>query len=183
MGQVRLGSLRAFGKELARRGTLKSWTCREVLEQHVSTRRSGGIRLISRPKGPFRTKNTTTIVKIVNYYAVVFLLRPPPKFTTPWRGKNVSISQENGVRNKVGRDSKSPRRTKNTTRSKFTTRSTLSTAGGGPLGPPKNTEFGPRKPCVRCAAVRIVRLAFVGAYSFYVELRNGPRELSAFAEY
>ena len=29
------------------------------------------------PKGPFRTKNTTTIVKIVNYYAVVFLLRPP----------------------------------------------------------------------------------------------------------
>ena len=28
------------------------------------------------PKGPFRTKNTTTIVKIVNYYAVVFLLRP-----------------------------------------------------------------------------------------------------------
>ena len=29
------------------------------------------------PKGPFRTKNTTTIPKIVNYYAVVFLLRPP----------------------------------------------------------------------------------------------------------
>ena len=29
------------------------------------------------PKGPFRTKNTTTIAKIVNYYAVVFLLRPP----------------------------------------------------------------------------------------------------------
>ena len=29
------------------------------------------------PKGPFRTKNTTTIVKTVNYYAVVFLLRPP----------------------------------------------------------------------------------------------------------
>ena len=30
------------------------------------------------PKGPFRSKNTTTIVKRVNYYAVVFLLRPPP---------------------------------------------------------------------------------------------------------
>ena len=27
-------------------------------------------------KGPFRTKNTLTIAKIVNYYAVVFLLRP-----------------------------------------------------------------------------------------------------------
>ena len=29
------------------------------------------------PKGPFRTKNTTTIEKIVNYYAAMFLLRPP----------------------------------------------------------------------------------------------------------
>ena len=29
------------------------------------------------PKGPFRTKNTTTMAKVVNYYAVVFLLRPP----------------------------------------------------------------------------------------------------------
>ena len=28
-------------------------------------------------KGPFRTKNTTAIAKIVNCYAVVFLLRPP----------------------------------------------------------------------------------------------------------
>ena len=52
------------------------------------------------PKGPFRTKNTTTIVKIVNYYAVVFLLRPPnllhhgPFFER----KNVCNSQENGVR-------------------------------------------------------------------------------------
>ena len=43
------------------------------------------------PKGPFRTKNTTTIAKIVNYYAVVFLLRPPdlqrapnlPEFAPP----------------------------------------------------------------------------------------------------
>ena len=43
-----------------------------------------------KPKGPFRTKNTTMIAKIVNYYSVVFLLRPP-KCTTPWtpslRGK------------------------------------------------------------------------------------------------
>ena len=29
--------------------------------------------------------------------------------------------------------------------------------------PPKNTEVGPRRPCVRCAAIRIARLAFVGA--------------------
>ena len=28
---------------------------------------------------------------------------------------------------------------------------------------PKNTELGPRRPCVRCAAIRIARLAFVGA--------------------
>ena len=52
------------------------------------------------PKGPFRTKNTTTIAKIVNYYAVVFLLRPPnlvrrgPLFER----KNVCNSQESGVR-------------------------------------------------------------------------------------
>ena len=29
------------------------------------------------PRGPFRTKNTTTIEKIVNYHAVVLFLRPP----------------------------------------------------------------------------------------------------------
>ena len=51
------------------------------------------------PKGPFRTKSATTIAKIVNYNAVVFLLRPPyllrwgPFFET----KNVCDSQENGV--------------------------------------------------------------------------------------
>ena len=27
---------------------------------------------------------------------------------------------------------------------------------------PKNTKFGPRRPCVRCTAIRIARLAFVG---------------------
>ena len=52
-----------------------------------------------RPKGPFRTKNTTAIAKIVNYYAVVFLLRPPNLVR---RGpflvrKNVCNSQETGV--------------------------------------------------------------------------------------
>ena len=51
------------------------------------------------PKGPSRIKNTTTIEKVVNYYAVVFLLRPPyllcrePSFER----KNVCNSQENGV--------------------------------------------------------------------------------------
>ena len=52
------------------------------------------------PKGPFRTKNTTAIAKIVNYYAVLFLLRPPNLVR---RGpflvrKNVCNSQETGVR-------------------------------------------------------------------------------------
>ena len=52
------------------------------------------------PKGPFRTKNTTAIAKIVNYYAVLFLLRPPNLVR---RGpflvrENVCNSQETGVR-------------------------------------------------------------------------------------
>ena len=52
------------------------------------------------PKGPFRTKNTTTIVKIVNYYAIVFLLRPPNLVRRGhfFERKNVCNSQENGVR-------------------------------------------------------------------------------------
>ena len=51
------------------------------------------------PKGPFRTKNTTTIAKIVNYYAVVFLLRPPNSLRRGpfFERKNVCNSQENGV--------------------------------------------------------------------------------------
>ena len=51
------------------------------------------------PKGPFRTKNTTTIAKIVNYYAVVFLLRPPNLLRPgPFlERKNVCNSQENGI--------------------------------------------------------------------------------------
>ena len=52
------------------------------------------------PKGPFRTKNTTTIAKIVNYYAIVFLLRPPYLLRRgPFLERNnVHDSQETGVR-------------------------------------------------------------------------------------
>ena len=52
------------------------------------------------PKGPFRTKNATTIVKIVHYYAVVFLLRPPNLVRSGpfFERKNVCNSQESGVR-------------------------------------------------------------------------------------
>ena len=62
-----------------------------------------GLRLLlqfRQPKGPFRTKNTTTIVKIVNYYAVVFLLCPPNLVRRGpfFERKNVCNSQENGVR-------------------------------------------------------------------------------------
>ena len=48
------------------------------------------------PKGPFRTKNTTTIAKIVNYYAAVFLLRPQNLVRRGpfFEGKNVCNSQE-----------------------------------------------------------------------------------------
>ena len=55
------------------------------------------------PKGPFRTKNTTMIAKMLNYYAVVFLPPAPPPPNLARRGpfferKNVCNSQENGVR-------------------------------------------------------------------------------------
>ena len=53
------------------------------------------------PKGPFRTKNTTTIAKILNYYAVVFLLRRTKILVRRgpfFERKNVCNSQENGVR-------------------------------------------------------------------------------------
>ena len=52
------------------------------------------------PKGPFRTKNTTTLAKVLNYYAVVFLLRPPNLVRRGpfFERKNVCNSQENGVR-------------------------------------------------------------------------------------
>ena len=51
------------------------------------------------PKGPFGTKNTATIAKIVNYYSVVFLLRPPDLLHRPPfpESENVCNSQENGV--------------------------------------------------------------------------------------
>ena len=52
------------------------------------------------PKGPFRTKNTTATAKIVNYYAVVFLLRPPKLVRSGpfFERENVCNSQESGVR-------------------------------------------------------------------------------------
>ena len=52
------------------------------------------------PKGPFRTKNATTIAKLVNHYTVVFLLRPPDLLRRgPFSEReNVCNSQENGVR-------------------------------------------------------------------------------------
>ena len=78
--------------------------CLAFCRQGNSRREVGGNfpgNLISRklPKGPFRTKNTTTIAKIVNYYAVVYLLRPPNLLR---RGpflerRNVCNSQENDV--------------------------------------------------------------------------------------
>ena len=43
------------------------------------------------------------------------------------------------------------------------------------------TKFGPCRPCVYCVAIRIARLAFVGVV-FRVELQNGLREFTAFAE-
>ena len=51
------------------------------------------------PKGPFRTKKTTTIAKVVNYHAVVFLLRPPDSLRRgPFSEReNVCNSRENGV--------------------------------------------------------------------------------------
>ena len=52
------------------------------------------------PKGPFRTKTTTMIAKIVNYYAVLLLLRPPDLLRRgPFSEREgVCNSQENGVR-------------------------------------------------------------------------------------
>ena len=52
------------------------------------------------PKGPFRTKKTTAIEKIVNYYAVVFLLRPPNLLRRGPFSERESVCnfQENGVR-------------------------------------------------------------------------------------
>ena len=48
----------------------------------------------------FRTKNATAIAKIVNYYTVAFLLRPPDLLRCgPFSEReNVCNSQENGVR-------------------------------------------------------------------------------------
>ena len=52
------------------------------------------------PEGPFRTKSTLMIEKIVNYYAVAFLLRPPDfvRRRPFFERKIVCNSQGNGVR-------------------------------------------------------------------------------------
>ena len=65
---------------------------------HVALQFSSIVEAI--PKGPFRTKNTTMITKMVNYYAVVFSLRPPNLLRRGpfFERKNVCNSQENGVR-------------------------------------------------------------------------------------
>ena len=82
------------------------------------------LRMVGRlvPKGPFRTKNTTAIEKIVDYYAVVFLLRPPNLLRCGpfFERKHVCNSQENGVRTRCAAIANHPGCTKNTTRSKFT---------------------------------------------------------------
>ena len=83
------------------------------------------------PKGPFRTKKTTAIAKIVKLLSRS-VFTTPPKFTTLQtllgEGKCLQFPG-NWCPRKVRRDSKSPCRTKNTTRSEFTTRSVFSTAG------------------------------------------------------
>ena len=68
------------------------------------------------PKGPFRTKNTTTIAKIVNYYAVVFLLRPPDLLRHgPFSEREMSVIARKMVSAQVARrDSKSQGDSKNT---------------------------------------------------------------------
>ena len=70
------------------------------------------------PKGPFHTKNTTTIAKIVNYYAVVFFTTPP-KFSTPWtllwEDKRLQFPGK-WCSHEVRRDSKSLCGTRSTTR-------------------------------------------------------------------
>ena len=66
------------------------------MSEYSGCQEGGGVS----PKGPFRTKNTTTIAKILNYYGVVFLLRPPNLLRRGpfWKRKNVCNSQENRVR-------------------------------------------------------------------------------------
>ena len=98
------------------------------------------------PKGPFRTKKTTTIAKIVNYYAVVFFTTPPPNLLR--RGpflerKEVCNSQEMVLTQGAPRKCNS----KFTTRSKFTI-GVVFLVRRGPLGmnrtpqklPPSKTQ-------------------------------------------
>ena len=105
------------------------WRAGKVMFFGKSTKKQGVA--FSLLKGPFRTKNTTTTTKIANYYAVVFLLRPPNLVCRGpfFERKNVCNSQENGVHTRRAAIVNHPAVLKNTTRSKFTTRSIFSTAG------------------------------------------------------
>ena len=45
---------------------------------------------------------------------------------------------------------------------------------------PNNTEFGPRRPCVRCTAIQISRLAFVGVVVVPREPAEWPAKVDRF---
>ena len=47
---------------------------------------------------------------------------------------------------------------------------------------PKHTETSPHRPCVRCPAIRIARLALIRVTFALCETQNGLREMTAFAE-
>ena len=96
------GLKRAVDSEILRNSNMHQFEGHHFASRFAPIFLGGGKQWIQAgdPKGPFRTKNTTTIVKIVNYYAAVFLLRPPNLLR---RGpflerKNVCNSQESGVR-------------------------------------------------------------------------------------
>ena len=118
---------------LANAKSVNCQTLENVVRNAASefTRRTAIASLASLPKGPFRTKNTTTIAKIVTFLRrSVFTM--PPRFTMPGtllrEGKCLEFPGK-GCLHKVRRDSKSQGDSKFTTRSKFTTCSIFSTAG------------------------------------------------------
>ena len=67
------------------------------------------------PKLPLRTKNTSTIARIVNYYAIMFLLCPPNLLLRgPFLEREECLEfPGKSCPHKLRRDSKSPRHTKN----------------------------------------------------------------------
>ena len=121
------------------------------------------------PKGPFRTKNATPTTKIVNYYAVVFLLRPPDLLRRgPFSEReNVCNSQGKWCPHKVLRDSKSQRRTKNLPRVvNLLRRCIFSTAGSfgqvcvvlmGPMVLLHHTMWSPKTPWLEGCGLRMRR--------------------------